>query len=214
MNWGNGLLRTANGFPLPDQNNPYTIIVLDANGKPVCTPEHPYLYTDMSVDLRGKAYEKFWKSYPAMNTLLQHLPSELRCGFFQGRGCKDGYLLYYGFRVEPDQMEKCAAELQLDYHGPIDMLHAIRNEVYKRSEERLFPWAQISTELPVPARSERFGCGHIITLYSNGEEGIGKDGQSEPKWFWDYSHGPNFETLQNKDAWDVADVLILEDDEE
>lgn len=148
-----------------------------------------------------------------MNTLPQHLPSELRCGFFQGWGCKDGYLLYYGFRVEPDQMEKCAAELQLDYHGPVDMLHAIRKEVYKRSEERLYPWAQISTELPVPARSERFGCGHIITLYSNGEEGIGKDGrpyaegevaeyvkhlgdmlypftgQSEPKWFWDYSHG-------------------------
>lgn len=25
---------------------------------------------------------------------------------------------------------------------------------------------------------------------------------------------PNFETLKNKDAWDVADVVILEDDED
>lgn len=54
MDRGDGQLRAANGFPLPDQNNPYTLIVLDADGKPVCTPEHPYLYTNMSVNLRGK----------------------------------------------------------------------------------------------------------------------------------------------------------------
>ncbi|OSD05242.1 hypothetical protein PYCCODRAFT_1465654 [Trametes coccinea BRFM310] len=205
--------------------NPYLEVLRDEHGRPVLGSDGDYCVTESSHRLQRRALEKFCQLYPPMTHLPEQLPPELWNPIFSDKG---GYLLHYGFKITKEQANECLVRLELKRSIKSRVLDVAIICDYINSNTEGFSGFEVDVE--AIADPDLFET-KVVTLYSNLREGLDwfrrpydEDRkrqvidrvaevlspftqQTEPFWYWDVFHSPDFQLDWSKSdppAWDVT----------
>ncbi|KAI9069166.1 hypothetical protein FKP32DRAFT_1671596 [Trametes sanguinea] len=221
-------------WPTGLEGNPYCHVIRDERGRPCIDEAGQYCITESAEKLQAQALRKFCELYPPMTELPEQFPPELynpEPEIYE----QVGYLLHYGFRVTKEQANECIVNLRLkrpckSWDLDVDVIcqDAILTEEF----------ADYGVSVEAIADPDLMET-KVVALYNNEREGLDWSGepydedrkrrvidriaavlspftqQTEPLWYWDVSHSPDFArdwSPSNPPAWDIlqftrADML-------